>query len=561
MLIGNGLNAMGFSGVKATSPPPGLPMPSKLLRHDPCPACGSKNNLAVYDDGHSHCFGCGHQIQPAKDKPVLPPEPLPPPAKPLIRFSAIQGLAKRGITEATAKHFGYGVAQHHGQLVQVAEYRDQQGNVCAQHIRDRDKRFQWLGDTSNIQLWGQHLWRQGIGGGANLFVVITEGEIDAMSVSQVQGNKFPVVSLPNGAQSAKKYLAANQQWLSQFNRIVLCFDSDEPGTKAATDALTILPLGKAAICHLPRKDANEMLVNGEGDLLRDLLWKATPSRPDGIVNASEMWEELIKPQAGAACAYPWPDLNRMTRGFRKGEMVTLCAGSGIGKSSICREWAHHFLCNGMKVGYIALEESIKRTMQGLVGIELNKPIHLDPTLATKEEMRDSFDNLFGSGRCYLYDHFGSMDPEHLINKIRYLADGEGADVVILDHLTIVVSGLTELDERRAIDVTCTRLRQVVEQSGIGIVLVSHLKRPEGRGHEEGQQTSLGHLRGSHAIAQLSDMVIGAERNQQGEISERNELQLRVLKNRFSGETGTCDKLLYDSVTGRLTVPMSRYFGM
>jgi twinkle protein len=535
-------------------------MPSKFLKHEACPQCNSKNNLARYDDGHATCFGCGYQEQPPKGEKLRPIEPMPPPTTPLIEFVNIKPLGKRGILEETCKLFGYGCSSHNGQPVQIAAYRDQQGKVVAQHVRSPDKRFRWLGDTSNMQLWGQHLWRQGIGGSGGAFVVVTEGEIDAMSVSQVQGNRYPVVSLPNGAQSAKKYLAANAPWLSQFQRIVLCFDSDDPGEKAANEALTVLPLGKVAICRLPRKDANDMLLAGEGEQLRDLLWKATPSRPDGIVNASELWEELIKPGASSVCQYPWPQLNAMTHGFRKGEMTTICAGSGVGKSSVCREVAHHFLRQGLRVGYIALEESVKRTMQGIVGIELGKPIHLDPSLANEEELRDGFDRVFGSGRCYLYDHFGSMDPDHLINKIRYLADAEQADLVVLDHLTIVISGLADLDERRAIDVTCTKLRQVVEQTGIGLILVSHLKRPEGRGHEEGAQTSLSQLRGSHAIAQLSDMVIGAERNQQGDVAERNELQLRVLKNRFSGQTGPCDKLLYDQLTGRLVVPMSHYFG-
>lgn len=535
-------------------------MPSKFLKHEPCPECGSKDNFARYSDGHGHCFGCNYQEQPPKDTPPPRMEPKPPPTTPLLEFIAVKDLVKRGLTAETCKLFNYGTSVHRSQPVQVAEYRNQQGHVVAQHLRYPDKKFGWTGDANNLQLWGQHLWRQGHGGGTNLFVTVTEGEIDCMSVSQVQGNKYPVVSLPNGAQSAKKYLAANAAWLGQFARIVLCFDNDEPGRKAATEALTVLPLGKVAICHLPKKDANEMLKAGEGDLLRDLLWKATPSRPDGIVNASELWDELIKPTEAAVASYPWPDLDRMTRGFRKGEMVTLCAGSGIGKSSICREWAHWFLRGGMRVGYIALEESTKRTMQGVVGIELNKPIHLDSSLATEDQIRQGFDRVFSTGRCFLYDHFGSMDPDHLINKIRYLADGEGCDVVFLDHLTIVISGLTDLDERRAIDVTCTKLRQVVEQTGVGLVLVSHLKRPEGRGHEEGAATSLGHLRGSHAIAQLSDLVIGAERNQQGEMHSRNELQLRVLKNRFSGTTGLCDKLLYDQDTGRLVVPMSTYFG-
>ena len=84
-----------------------------------------------------------------------------------------------------------------------------------------------------------------------------------------------------------------------------------------------------------------------------------------------------------------------------------------------------------------------------------------------------------------------------------------------------------------------------------MLLVSHLKRPEGRGHEEGTTTSLSHLRGSASIAQLSDTVIGLERNQQAE-ENRNHTQIRVLKNRFCGLTGLASSIIYDPDTGILT---------
>lgn len=95
----------------------------------------------------------------------------------------------------------------------------------------------------------------------------------------------------------------------------------------------------------------------------------------------------------------------------------------------------------------------------------------------------------------------------------------------------------------------TLLRTLVQETGIGLLLVSHLKRPEGRGHEEGAQTSLAQLRGSAAIGQLSDMVLGLERNQQG--PDPNITAVRVLKNRFSGQTGVACHLRYDPDTGRL----------
>ena len=534
---------------------------NKYVKKSPCPNCGSKDNLAVYSDGHAFCFGCSYRV-PAptetkhKRKSYYSSTPVTPP---LIKFVTPKELPKRGITEETAKFFNYGIADYNGSPVQVATYEDQLGRQSAQHIRFKDKKFIWVGDCKNVQLWGQKLWRQH-GSYGNIFAVITEGEIDAMSISQVQGNKFPVVSLPSGAQSANKYLAANLKWLNQFNKIVLCFDSDEPGIQAAEKAIEILPAGKAAICRLPRKDANEMLLAGEGEELKSLLWKATPVRPDSILNANDLWEELTKEGASSVCPFPYPMLDQFTRGFRKSQMITICAGSGTGKSSLCRELAHHFLKNKLTVGYIALEESVQRTMQGILGIELNKPLHLEEQIEEVEGLKSAFDKLFGTEKLFLYDHFGSMEPDRVIEQIQYMATAEGVDVVILDHLTIVISGLADVDERRAIDITCTKLRQVVESTGVAIILVSHLRRPQGVSHEQGSQVSTSDLRGSSAILQLSDLCISAERNQQGDPAERSEMQLRILKNRHTGSTGPIDKLLYDENTGRLSIPMSTYFG-
>ena len=60
------------------------------------------------------------------------------------------------------------------------------------------------------------------------------------------------------------------------------------------------------------------------------------------------------------------------------------------------------------------------------------------------------------------------------------------------------------------------------------------------------------LRGSASIAQLSDMVIGLERNGQADDPiERNTTNVRVLKNRFCGTTGKAGGLLFDANTGRM----------
>ena len=166
--------------------------------------------------------------------------------------------------------------------------------------------------------------------------------------------------------------------------------------------------------------------------------------------------------------YPFHGLNLKTLGLRRGELVTITAGSGVGKTQICREIAYHLLRENQTIGYIALEESTKRTALGLMGLDVNVPLHIDKEGIDENALKSAFDNTVGSGRVYLYDHFGSLATDNLLNKVRYLAKGCGVGFVILDHLSIVVSGVDDGDERKAIDVIMTKLRSLCEETGIGI---------------------------------------------------------------------------------------------
>ena len=171
-----------------------------------------------------------------------------------------------------------------------------------------------------------------------------------------------------------------------------------------------------------------------------------------------------------------------------------------------------------------------------MSIRLNKPLHLNSTLVDVDELKAAW-NEVASDNLYLYDHFGSTESDNLLNRIRYMNKALGCDYIFLDHLSIVVSGASaSLDERRLIDNTMTKLRTLVEETGISLTIVSHLKRIEGnRGHEDGVAVSLGHLRGSQAIAQLSGQVLALSRSTTSDTKDLTTLS--VLKNRYSGETG------------------------
>lgn len=531
---------------------------SQFVRHVACDACGSSDGNALYTDGHTFCHVChnwekGNEEQEEElmgestSVSTFPTEEGGRQKEILTLTGEIQDLPKRGIREDTTRMWSYRVGEVSGRRAQLAYYLDPQSRrPVACKVRYPDKSFTWIGSPKDIPLYGQWLWRDG-----GKMVVITEGEVDALSVSQAQANKWPVVSVPNGAQGAAKSIRKSLDWLNKFESVVFMFDMDEPGRAAALECAKLLPPGKAKIANLSMKDANELLVAGRGSEIIDAIWGASVYRPDGIVSAADLWESVSTDDIVSSVEYPYTKLTEVTKGIRKGELVTITAGSGIGKSLFCREIAYDLINrHKWKVGYIALEENTRRTVMGMMGIHLNKPIHISSVEVSKTEMREAFDAV--TPNLFLYDSFGSVDPENLIERLRYMATGLECDALFLDHISIAISGLEDIDERRALDVMMTKLRSLVEETGVSMFVVSHLKRPSqgDKGHEQGLQVSLSQLRGSHAIAQLSDMVIGLERNQQGE--NPNETVVRVLKNRFSGETGVTGALTYSIDTGRLT---------
>jgi twinkle protein len=524
---------------------------SNYLRKEPCPSCGSRDNLARYDDGHAHCFGCGYYEKAQSDSEDTTLQSLSltksPKQEGVLSFQGeITDLPARSIREETCRVWSYRYGDVNGKPAQIAYYLNDERKPVAAKVRFPDKSFTWIGDPSKATLYGQWLWPTG-----GKMVVCVEGEIDAMSLSQLQQNKWPVVSVPNGAQGAVKSIKKNLEWLNSFENVIFMFDMDEPGQKAAKECAELFEPGKAKIAYLPMKDANECLTNGKGDEVIRAMWNASVYRPDGILNGQDLWDTIISTDNTKSIPYPWTFLNEKTHGIRTSELVTLTAGSGIGKSAVVREIAFSLLQQGETVGMIMLEESVKTTSLGLMGLYLNKRLHISQEGVTQDELKLAFDNTLGTGRVYLYDHFGSTQVDHLLSRVRTLAKSFDCKYIFLDHLSIVVSAMDEGgDERKLIDRTMTLLRTLVQETGIGLIVVSHLKRPEGKGHEEGGSTSLSQLRGSHSIAQLSDMVIGLERNQQGE--NPNETVFRVLKNRFSGETGQAGSLFYDKETGRLT---------
>ena len=489
------------------------------------------------------------------------------PTNSLLMAGEYKDLTHRRLSAQTCRHYGY----LSGTGCEIANYI-KDGQVVGQKVRYEGKRFTCTGEMGAPPLWGQHLWKHG---GKRL--VITEGEIDCLTIAQMQECKWPVVSLPTGASGAVNAIKNNYEFVSSFDEVVLCFDNDDPGRAAAQSVAEILPPGKGRIASLPRKDANEMWMASEARALDTALWQAQAYRPDGILHVkdipscdhtnTEVWE------------FPWPALTDFLIGQRGGEITLWTSGTGSGKSTIIRELAMHHLAAGRPVGMIMLEESPSETVDDIVSLIVNKPVRRTFAFKALNQLRAStgkptleadFDSSLNDSEyitarayvdslpLYIYDHMGSSAYDNLLARIEYMAVGLGCKVVILDHITAAVAGLLSNSEdggseRLIIDEMMKSLRSIVERTGVHLDVISQLRKPSsGKGYEEGARITVQDLRGSGSLASVPNTVIALERDRQHQDKDvSNTTIVRILKNRFTGASGVATALRYDYSTGRL----------
>lgn len=540
-----------------------LEQDSIFLYHAPCENCGSSDGNSVYSDGHQFCFVCEHRVPASEERKqeLSSRRRIVGGGKPMSynvwnfgesngRYSA---LTARGISKETCQKAGYWIAKVDGVMYQVADYRDQNGNIVSQKVRDKDKNFKTTGSHKSDALFGKHLWN----GGKK--IVVTEGEIDMLTVMELQDCKYPVVSLGHGASAAKKTCAANYEYFDQFEQIILMFDMDEAGRKAVEEAAQVLPAGKVRVAVLPCKDANECHLNGHDREIMEQVWNAGPWIPDGVVSAlslrERIREHLSSEESVGLLFSGCTGINDKTLGARGGEVIMVTSGSGMGKSTFVRQQALQWgTAMGKKVGLAMLEESVEETAEDLIG--LHNRVRLRQSDSLKREIIENgkfdqwFDELFGNDTFHLYDSFAEAETDRLLAKLAYMRSGLGCDVIILDHISIVVSASGESDERKMIDNLMTKLKGFAKSTGVVLVVICHLKNPDkGKAHEEGRPVSITDLRGSGALRQLSDTIIALERNQQGDMP--NLVLVRILKCRFTGDTGIAGYMEYNKETGWL----------
>ena len=527
---------------------------SKVIKKGSCARCGSSDANVLYEGGTKFCFSCRTYSKGEDMEQVQKPISINSNHQ---NFSSgvVDGIPDRGIKKETANF--YNVQVLHDRNSNVVKHIYPYYDINNSHIGNKirlvaNKGFSAEGNLPRAVMFGQNKFPQG-----GKYLTICEGEIDAMSAYELQGSKWASISIKNGCQSALKDIKANYDYINKFDKVVLCFDNDEHGKKAAIKVAQIFEPNKCLIMDMRYKDANEYLIKGKKQEFTQDFWNAKPYTPAGIHNLADISSRIYAEDDTQTCLYPYDGLNEKLYGIRTGELITFTAGTGAGKSSLMRELMHHLLTNTEhNIGVFSLEENITRTMLHIMSVEANDRLYIKEVQKnyTLEQLQEFERKTIGTRRFYGFDHFGSITTDEILNRVRYMVKALDCKYILIDHLSILVSGIEGEDERRNIDQLMTKLRSLVEETRCAMLLVSHLRRASGdKGQEQGKEISLSMLRGSHSIAQISDAVIALERDQQAEDPTlANTTTVRVLKNRYAGETGVATYLLYNKDSGRLT---------
>jgi len=531
-----------------------------IQKNRPCPKCNSHDARQVYEGGDSFCFSCRTRFPP-QDGEDLTPDKEPEPKyviKTQLSLSEIKELPTRGFKD---RHVEKAVCDFYGVKV---SYDEDTGEIGAHYypydsgkaykVRRLPKTFSWVGNSKN--LFGQHLFN---GGGKRL--VITEGEVDTLSVAQAYYDKYkkfyPVVSLSSS--TATKSILENRDWVRSFQEVILFLDNDSAGEKALNDAIKYIGIDKIKIAKGQEKDANEILVKHGFQNVLQCIYDAAKYVPSGIITKEDLWEQLVSYNNIPSMPYPpcLGGVNEKVKGKRLGEIALFISGTGAGKSTMLREdmiWTIKQIPKEDKIGVISLEEAPAETARKLSGMELNR--NPAKEIIPIDELKVGFDKLFEEDRIILLDHQGSMNDDSIVDKLEYMCLS-GCKYIYIDHITILVSeGADGLTGNEAQDKVMNDLLRLVKRHPLWIGLVSHLRKTPntGKSFEEGRLPSLDDIRGSGSIKQISFDIIAFTRNMSAvSETERNTIKVSVLKSRYTGLTGIVQGAIYDYDTGRLRI--------
>ena len=527
---------------------------SKFIGHTAHKECGSSDGLAIYDEGNrktGYCFACSTYVGQIDGDVELIDKPnsiedIVKKVREIGKYPS-RSLVDRRLNKATLDQFNVkvGVSLTDGETPEVLyfPYEKEETVVAWKCKLIPNKKFWITGNIKDTNFFG---WDQAVATG-NKRLYITEGELDALAVWQVlskrTGPEYPppaVVSIPNGASSAKAFLSSKAQDLRRFKEIVLVFDNDSVGEEALKAASTVLPGAKTI--QLPSKDPNAALIEGkERALANALLFQAESPKNTSVVLLDSLVDAALKP-VPMGLEWPWEGLTRLTRGLRYGETYYFGAGPKMGKSDLANTFVSHFAVqHGLPVYIANMEETNVKSTKKILGKIAGKIFH-DPNVPFQSsDLLNAAQKI--QGKVHFVDAYQHITWEYLQQDIISVVNNLGVKLVLIDPITNLTNGIPSSEVDTILRGVSQDLSAMARDLDIAIFIFCHCKAPSsGAPHELGGRILSSQFTGSRAMARSCNYMVGLEGNKDPNltIEQRNLRKLVILEDREFGETGIID---------------------
>lgn len=508
----------------------------------------------------------------------------------------IKDYKERGLRKETLEKFGVRCAVSVTDGVTPEAYYfpsvNQKGKIVGFTKQDitkgKEEKYHW--STIGSVAIGNKMFGQDVAETVNrkrTNLICTEGQLDCLSVYQaltdsVKGTKFEgmtplVVSIPLGTGNAVEAMLHNEDYVRSHDALTIFFDDDYATPAEAKKGImkgheareavanAFMGTGLSLMTVVPAdgfKDASDYLQAGkDSDLAKLVQFGKRPFSAEKIIHASDIsLEELLEPRPEGIYVNCFPKLMHKIHGFRTRELVLLTSPSGVGKSTVTSLFASAFIEAGEKIGMIYLEETNKESLQRMVAAKLkvnylkfkDKPLEC----ATHEQIKEAYDSIANNDKLVMLGHFGSLPVSELMNKVKHMHLVEGCRYILLDHLSMIVSGSQVTDERKELDLVMTELAAFCAANDVCVIAVSHINRsaaelfkpPKGKEDEPfWVKVTKEMMRGSAALEQLSFIILGLEPQINPDRSRGN-VRLTVLKNRPWSYLGVADEFKMDEDT-------------